>query len=175
MSSYDPIREEVAANVARGAGFLDTTYPDWYRFDFDWENLDLGNAEKCIIGQLSRSAAPWVGYADGLALVSPNGQATQYGYCHGSIRGMTYAEATQFYDTCWKAEVEKRLNAITFPPEGHTVTLNATERALLLELLDNRAQELAAEQELLKPQYREFLNPPLMTARALYAAVHAAV
>jgi hypothetical protein len=175
MTDYEKI---VRDNIDRGAKLLDVEYPEWFTYDFDWDGLNLSNADMCIIGQLSNSSgARWRSYIDAIdgALPLADGP-TRYGFVAETMNDREYHIAKQFHNDVWREEVERRLGNVIVrevAPAG-AVVLNPTEKKLLEELLAVRVLELEDEQNKLKPQYREFLNPPLMTARALLVEVRKA-
>lgn len=168
-----------AEKVAKGVAYLDERVPDWREHvDLDPDRFNIQRSDRCIVGQLARAGAIpgvdgglgtnfWAGwnsdiFADARRLC--NGQINAYGYDAGS------AEQAEVEDLWRQAASSVKIVTREVTPAG-AVVLNPTEKELLIELLAGRVDELYAEQQLLKPQYQEFLNPPLMSARALLTAV----
>lgn len=167
---------EESKAVAKGARLLDEKLPDWYKTEFNWETFDIDNVEECMLGQLVRLGAipkngTWYcSYSVGKEFLGLDGAGTTsvWGYASGQMNKARIK-------TEWQNAVNVRLNGVneTTAEHGFSVTLNPTERQLLIDMLEVREYELLEEKDKLKPQYREFLDPALMTTRALLVAVRA--
>lgn len=174
-----PINEETETafrRVKRGAELLDKHAPGWHTFNFDWPNTNMWDTKRCLLGTLAdKGMIPGAGsYSAALTKLGHSGWGSVVGFC--PTTGITGTDLVSL----WKKEVEKRrladATAEELPEEFTlpTITLNPTEQQLLVDMLEVRIHELTEEQSKLKPQYREFINPPIMTTRALLAAVRTA-
>lgn len=170
----------VEQRVQRGAKLLDKQFPDWYMTEIDWDVFNIMDPEVCLLGQLAKGGA--------LGEYTPTSWGSPYGWATGqdsnnpnpvrkdpdnswSSFGFAGYDDTEALKEAWKTEVESRLGTVIIREVEVGLRLNATEQALLIKLLLDHEQEVSAEIDKLKPQYREFLNPQKMTAHALLVEV----
>lgn len=171
-------KQDVKDSVKKGAQLLDEKRPGWHLEDFDWNGYDIHSSSLCLLGQLWKNDMAGYGtpFTAGTYALGIVGQSTSYGFAARSwIDGCNrIGGVNALYKKLWQKAVNERITGGVISEEtvpASTISLNPTEKALLTELLAGRVEELHTEQDLLKPQNREFLNPPLMTARALLTAV----
>lgn len=162
----------IEQNVKAGAKWLDREAPEWYRH-LDMAKFNIDHGTKCVLGQLAEkgivSTSSGIGQNDYWSAVRAYSLNTESAKMLGFFgRRECNAELRE----AWSAEISRRVNG---QPETEdalpTLTVNPTEKELLLNLLKQHEADVTGQRELLKPQYRTFLNPALMTARALRLAV----
>jgi hypothetical protein len=171
----------IRERVASGAKFLDQKVPDWYHADINWYRFNIDSAIYCMLGQLNGCGVVGAAGRDGdywaaCEALDLHNYTLRCGY---GFTGALAGERDEFKNA-WYDEVNKRLvSAGLFSSEPETatepklptITLNPTEQELLIELLTAKLEDVEAERMKLKEQYRQLLNPTVLSTRALLAAV----
>lgn len=94
-----------AEKVARGAAMLDSRYPGWERL-INVHNLDLGDPQYCILGQLNASSS-MTPFSTGLEDLFGEGASLVDAIAHGFDSPYGYSGYPEL-DAAWKTQIYTR-------------------------------------------------------------------
>jgi hypothetical protein len=117
--------EQVRERVRRGADYLDSVDPDWYR-RVDSETLELEDGRHCVLGQLHGEFRLGLGRSHLISMSSaPRASLSPVAYgfkCVEHVPDEWQAYDYDLLNEAWKEAVRTRQEADPFVPDGELVS-----------------------------------------------------